>query len=289
MTGKRVWIACLAGMAVLLTAGCSKSIPWVSASKEPEEVRREARNRLEAVEQLGKISIGISTDYAPFAFEIPDGEDAFSYVGSDVELGRYIAEELGVQAEFEEMEFEDCLSAVEEGSVDLVLLGMLPKKEREAGIDFTDPYYEPGRQEILVKKTRKDGLSELSDYEGKTVAAQYGSLQAQLVTEQMPGSYMEVTDNMAEAVLLLRLGSVDGAVLDENTAEIILEERTELAQSGVELAWEGEAIVGGVGKGETELLERINEILEKVTEEKLYFEWLDAANQQAMSLNPAIP
>ncbi len=156
-------------------------------------------------------------------------------------------------------------------------------------MDFTNLYYEPGRQVILVKKTQKDRLSDLSDYEGKTVAAQYGSLQAQLVTEQMPGSYMEVTENVSEAILMLRLGSVDGVVLDEAMAELILKEHTELALSGTELAYEAEGIVGGVVKGETELLERVNEILEKVSGEKLYFEWLDAANQQAMSLNPPIP
>ena len=78
-------------------------------------------------------------------------------------------------------------------------------------------------------------------------------------------------------------------VLDEAMAELILKEHTELALSGTELAYEAEGIVGGVVKGETELLERVNEILEKVSGEKLYFEWLDAANQQAMSLNPPIP
>lgn len=289
MTGKKVFAACLVAMTIVLTAGCSGNMLWASASREPEEVRREAENRMEAVELLGKISIGISTDYAPFAFQIPIGEDAFSYVGADVELGRYIAEELGVDVEFREMEFEDCLTAVEEGSVDLVLLGMLPKAEREKMMDFTNLYYEPGRQVILVKKTQKDRLSDLSDYEGKTMAAQYGSLQAQLVTEQMPGSYMEVTENVSEAILMLRLGSVDGVVLDEAMAELILKEHTELALSGTELAYEAEGIVGGVVKGETELLERVNEILEKVSGEKLYFEWLDAANQQAMSLNPPIP
>ena len=63
MTGKKVFAACLVAMTIVLTAGCSGNMLWASASREPEEVRREAENRMEAVELLGKISIGISTDY----------------------------------------------------------------------------------------------------------------------------------------------------------------------------------------------------------------------------------
>lgn len=288
MEGKKVIAVCLAGMAAVLLSACSGGTPGVSAA-EQEQVQSRAGNRLEAVEELGTIAIGISADYAPFAFEAPDGEDAFSFEGADVELGRYIAEQLGVGAEFHEMEFEDCLKAVEEGNVDLVLLGMLPKEEREAGMDFTDPYYRPGRQVILVKASQKDRLSKLSDFEGKAVAAQYGSLQAQLVAEQLPGSRMELAESASEAVLLLRLGTVSGTVLDEAMAEEVLKERSDLALSQAELSYEGQALVGGVVKGETELLAKINDILAKAASENLYLEWLDAANELAMSLRKSTP
>ncbi len=289
MSGKKVVAVCLAGMTAVLAAACSGGrAPGVSAA-EQEQVRSSAKNRMEAVEELGTLAIGISADYAPFAFEAPDGEDAFSFEGADVELGRYIAEQMGVEADFHEMEFEDCLKAVEEGTVDLVLLGMLPKAEREAQMDFTDPYYQPGRQVILVKASQKNKLSELSDFEGKAVAAQYGSLQAQLVTEQLPGSRMELTESASGSVLMLRLGTVSGAVLDEGMAEKALKERTDLALCGAELSYEGEALVGGVVKGETELLARVNEILAEAAEENRYLEWLDAANELAMSLQQPIP
>lgn len=288
MKAKKVIAVCLAGMAAVLLSACSGGTPGVSAA-EQEQVRSRAGNRLEAVEELGTIAIGISADYAPFAFEAPAGEDAFSFEGADVELGRYIAEQLGVEAEFHEMEFEDCLKAVEEGNVDLVLLGMLPKEEREAGMDFTDPYYRPGRQVILVKASQKDRLLKLSDFEGKAVAAQYGSLQAQLVAEQLPGSRMELAESASGAVLLLRLGTVSGTVLDEAMAEEVLKERSDLALSQAELSYEGQALVGGVVKGETELLARINDILAKAVSENLYLEWLDAANERAMSLQKPTP
>ena len=283
--GKKMAAVCLAGILALSGSGCSGGFPLTAASGASEEAgQRTAGNRLEAVQQLGKLRIGISADYAPCAFEIPGEAGGIPYGGSDIELGTYIAQKLGVEAEFVEMDFEACMNAVEEGSVDLVLLGMLPEAEREEKMDFTRVYYKPGRQVLLVKESQKGKLSKLEDFEGKTVAAQYGSLQAQLVAEQLPGSYLELTERATGAVLMLRLGTAAGAVLDEAMAQKIMKERPELVLSGAELPYDAEGIVGGVVKGETELLTEINAAVEEAVEEKLYLDWLDAANEQAMLL-----
>ena len=58
-------------------------------------------------------------------------DDTPTCAGSDVQLGEYIAKQLGVEPLFVEMEFDDCLKAAKEGTVDLVLLGMLPKNDRK--------------------------------------------------------------------------------------------------------------------------------------------------------------
>lgn len=250
--------------------------------------QRTAENRLEAVRQMEKLVIGISADYAPFAFEIPGEAGGIPYGGADVELGTYIAEKLGAEAEFVEMSFEDCMDAVEEGSVDMVLLGMLPRPERAEKMDFTEVYYKPGRQVLLVKESQKGKYTELEDFEGKTVAAQYGSLQAQLVVEQLPASYLELTEGFSGAVLMLRLGTADAVALDEALAQKVIRERPELAVCGAELSCSSKGIVGGVVKGEPELLAEVNAAIEEAVEENLYLEWLDAANELAMSLQTPI-
>ncbi len=286
--GKRAAAFCLAGILALLGSGCSGNISLPESSRESEAaVQRTAGNYLEAVQQLGKIRIGISADYAPFAFEIPEEAGELPYGGSDIELGTYIAQKLGVEAEFVEMDFEACMDAVEEGSVDLVLLGMLPESDRAEKMDFTDVYYKPGKQVLLIKESQKAKYTEPEDFAGKTVAAQYGSLQAQLVVEQLPASYLELTESFYGAVLMLRLGTAAGAVLDEAMARKVLKERPELVISGAELSYDSKGIVGGVVKGETGLLAQVNAIIEEVVEDSLYFEWLDAANEQAMTLQEA--
>lgn len=267
---------------VLLT-GCSKVAEAGKTQSQEEPRSSVSGNHLETIEQTGKIVIGISADYAPFAFMAKDKEGTY-YAGSDIELGNYIAEQLGVEAEFREMDFEECLDAVSEGSVDLVLLGMLKTEDREEKMDFTNVYYRPGRQVILVKERQAEKLMENDDFQGKTLSAQYGSLQAQLVVEQFPESYLNLAENLSGAVLMLRMGSVDGVVVEEALAGEILREHTELVRSKVEIPYTPDEIVGGVAKGETELLEQINGIINSVTEQNLYLHWLDEANELAASL-----
>ena len=232
---KRALVWMLTGM-MFLSVGCAQTLsaektaseePKVidmeteETDKEPEKElpkRTKAGERLEEIQKSGVLLIGISPDYAPFAFETTDEEGNTVCAGADVELGMYFAEELGVQAEFVKMEFDDCLKAAKEGTVDLVLLGMLPEKDRTAYVDFTVSYYEPGEQVLLVRKTQAEKFKTLDDFAGKTVEAQYGSLQAQLVTEQLPESYMELSDTAEDAVFQVRIGKADAAALDRNLA-----------------------------------------------------------------------
>lgn len=289
MKGKKGWAICLAGFMTVLSTGCSGSMPWVEAAGETAEEtgERTASDRLEAVKQSGEIRIGISADYAPFAFEMPEEGGERVFAGADIELGRYIGERLEVTAEFYEMEFEDCLAAVAEGSVDMVLLGMLPEADRDSVMDYTDVYYKPGEQAVLIKETQKEKLTELADFEQRTVAAQYGSLQAQVLAEQFPGSYPEFTENAKDAVFQLRLGQVDGVILEKALAEEAVKEYTDLAVSRVQVSYTPSGavgIVGGVVKGEAKLLSEVNEILKDVCLENKYLKWLDEANEQAASL-----
>ncbi len=280
---KKILAFCLAGMAAIWSAGCS-SVVWAGSDgmEDTIEVRKVASNRLEAILEKGAITIGISPDYAPFAFVVQEkGAEEHSFGGSDIELGKYIAAQLGVKADFREMEFEDALKAVSEKEVDLVLLGMLPESERKAQMDFTDVYYEPGKQVLLMQEKQAEVIKSLEDLEGKKVAAQYGSLQAQLAVEQLPGSYLELTDHASEAVLELRMGTVDGVILEEAIATEAELEYTGLTILDDPFTYTSRGIVGGVGKEEEELLERINEILSGVLEENMYLEWLDEATNLA--------
>ena len=267
--------------AALLVSACSRSADGIGAAET--HIFDKSGNRLEAVREAGKLVIGISADYAPFAFSVEEDDGAIGYQGSDVELGKYIAEQLGVEAEFQEMEMEECLKAAKEGTVDLVLLGMLPEESRLAYVDFTDPYYQPGRQVFLVKKAQRNEYKELEDFAGATVAAQYGTLQAQLVTEQLSKSYMELVDTISEGIEMVNTGRADALALDAQVTDDILDEYSSLALAAAEMEYEQEGVVGGVVEREPELLEAVNQVIDEVVEDGLYLGWMDTAIRMAVS------
>ena len=267
--------------AALLVSACSRSADGIGAAET--HIFDKSGNRLEAVREAGKLVIGISADYAPFAFPVEEDDGAISYQGSDVELGKYIAEQLGLEAEFQEMEMEECLKAAKEGTVDLVLLGMLPEESRLAYVDFTDPYYQPGRQVFLVKKAQRNEYKELEDFAGATVAAQYGTLQAQLVTEQLSKSYMELVDTISEGIEMVNTGRADALALDAQVTDDILDEYSSLALAAAEMEYEQEGVVGGVVEREPELLEAVNQVIDEVVEDGLYLGWMDTAIRMAVS------
>ena len=106
-----------------------------------------------------------------------------------------------------------------------------------------------------------------------------------MITEQLPESYMQLSDDVAGAVLKLRMGAVDGIVVDQAVAEELVKQYTDITVSSLSLEWVSEGIVAGVVKEQPQLLAKINELLLGVQKEKLYYEWLDGAHKQAASLS----
>lgn len=284
----------------------------VTEDKLPERNLKD--DRLEQVTESGKLLIGISPDYAPFAFtedskdttkisaadketdttktsaadNTAQTDETSTCAGSDVQLGEYIAKQLGVEPLFVEMEFDDCLKAAKEGTVDLVLLGMLPKNDRKASVDFTEEYYKPGKQVLLVTEEKQKKYKDLDAFTGKTVVAQYGTLQAQLVMEQMPETYMTLVDVVSDGIEMLRSGKADAVALDEAVAEDLMKEDDDLALSALELEYEAAGVVGGVVKDQKVFLDAVNKAIEEVKVQKLYYNWLAEATHQAAQKNPAI-
>ncbi len=271
-------LACALACAASGCADHSKSAYKIAAEVVNPREMEDSDTRLEIVEKSGKLIIGISADYAPFGFT-QEEDDKEEYIGSDIELGKYIAQELGVEAEFVNMDFNDCLAAVKEGDVDLALLGMLPEEGRLAYVDFTDAYYQPGEQVLLVEEGQS--FASLDDLSEKTVAAQYGTLQAQLVVEQLPESYLELTDTVSDGIAMLAGGEADAVAVDKDLTDMLLKEYPELTVAKAAFDYSQEGVVGGVVEREPKLLEKINEIIGQVKEEGLYLQWMDAAMQQA--------
>ncbi|MDP2873316.1 MAG: transporter substrate-binding domain-containing protein [Bacillota bacterium] len=110
---------------------------------------------INAIKKAGKIVIGTSSGYFPFEMVDKNGK----LIGFDIDLGNLIAKELGVKAEWKDIEdFTGLVPALRAGQLDLIIAGMTIKASRALEVNFTTPYFATG-QAVLVNKDKVKGMN----------------------------------------------------------------------------------------------------------------------------------
>ena len=97
--------------------------------------------RLEKIINKKEIVIITSPDYPPFEFIDTSKEGMDKYIGADIELMKYIANELGVTLKLEVADFNTTLASLGLGTVDLAISGYTYDSERAANYELSIPYY----------------------------------------------------------------------------------------------------------------------------------------------------
>ena len=244
-----------------------------------EEGAKEATGRLKAIQDAGVLKVATSPDYPPYEFEdiTKDGQE--KYVGADMELAKYIADKLGVKLEIEAMAFDACMAAVGEGRVDLTLCGMVPKEERKSTMDFSDIYYNDGDQLIVILKENAAQYKTLADFAGQSVAAQNGTLQYTLVTEQIPDAKCEIVSAITDGIMMLKTGKAAGIALASVAADNYLANYPDLVACEEKFEYTSLGVVAGVVKNEPEFLAELNSIIKEVEDNGLYNQWIEEASE----------
>ena len=267
---KKLFCAALAAAMLMATmSGCGSS-----------------QNRLEKILESGKLVLATSPDFAPLEFEDLSSGEA-QYVGSDIELAKYIAEKLGVELEISAMDFSAVQAAIPSGQADIAISGFAKTEERAQNMELSTPFNitEDGGQTVLVAKGQGATNTAAEDFSGLQIGAQNGSLQYNLVSEQLPEDVEIVpVGSLNDGVLMLETGKIDALASDLSNAELLLESHDGIETTDFMFGYSSEGNVAAVKKGETELIEAVNEIIEEVNELGLYDQWKDEATELAKSL-----
>ena len=214
------------------------------------------------------------------------GQD--SYVGFDVSLAKYIAEELGMELEILPMSFDACQVAVQTGSVDMSISGFSWTEERAANYNLSDYYYagENETEQVIITLAANDGaFPEAASFSGKKVAAQNASLQLELCKSQLPEDceIVEVGD-LTTAFLQLQNGDFDALAVAKGQADVFIANNPGSVvicgfEFEVDAAYEANVIM--LPKGADELTAKVNELLAKAYEAGYYGEWYAEALELA--------
>ena len=276
-------------LAVILIIGTL----FAGCSGENSEKAAEPANRLEAIIQRGYIEVATEPYFAPFEFIDPAKQGTEQYVGSDMELAKYIAEKLGVELKVVPLEFSAVLGSITEGKYDLAISALSFTPARAEAMNMSKGYYfaenAPGHG-LLIRKADVDKIKSPADLSDKIIVAQSGSLQELFVTEQIP-NYKEFKRVSAttDGFLMVQEGKADACAASIPMAQLYADanpdaELTIVEGFEFEMDKETAGTRIGIPKGEDELTEKINEIIDEVLETGVFEDWHIEYTEYAKSL-----
>ena len=168
----------------------------------------------------GTLVLGTSADYAPYEFMYADDSGTMQYAGIDISAGQYIADELGMELQVENMSFDYLLTSLAKGDFDIVMAAIEVTPERLQSADFSDPYYTDLPPVILVKASDADKYKTVDDINQASViiGAQKNTTKAMAAADMFPeaANGMVLESLVPTLVTELKNGTIDLLVLDGN-------------------------------------------------------------------------
>ncbi|QZY56211.1 transporter substrate-binding domain-containing protein [Crassaminicella profunda] len=237
----------------------------------------EALSKVDQIKEKGKIVVGTCADYPPYEFhkEI-DGKDMI--VGFDIEIAKKVAEDLGVEIEIKDMKFDGLLPALVANKIDFIAAGMNPTEERAKSVDFSKVYYKE-EQRILVKKEVADKIKAKEDFKGLKIGAQKATIQQDLA-QSIEGVEPKLLSKITDLVLELNNDKIQGIVLVKPVAEAYAKQNKDLVVLDLGLGTgneEDSSVAIAINKGNEELVESINQTLDKLISEGKVGEFITQA------------
>jgi glutamate transport system substrate-binding protein len=222
------------------------------------------------LQDRGEITIGVKYDVPPFGFKNPQSGEI---EGFDVEMGKIVADELGVEPKFVEAISDNRIPFLQQGEVDLILSTMTINQERDMEIEFSEPYY-IARGRILVPGD--SDIKGIEDLAGKRVCTALGSTYEETIREQAPDADLKLVDTYSECLELLQNGAIDAISTDDVILTGMIIQDDTLKMVGDELTTEPYG--AGIKEGDKEFQKFVSDTFTAAEQdgrwEDIYQEWV---------------
>ncbi len=206
------------------------------------------------------VKVATNASFPPFEYITSNGLVG-NISGVDIAISLEIAKELNKELVVDNMEFLSVLAAVPSGNVDFAAAGITADDERRESMDFSIPYY-TAMQYIIVKadNTTINSAADILDKNVGVVQAYTG----EKACIDMGVTNLSSYKSGMEAVQDLKQGRLDAVVIDSHTAEAMVALNSDLKNVVDEAAFESEQYAIAVKKGNTEMLNTINKVLQRL-------------------------
>ena len=230
----------------------------------------------------GVFTVAMECAYAPYNWTQADDsngavpiKDSTEYAnGYDVMMAKKIAEALGVELEIVRSDWDSLIPAVQTGTVDAAIAGQSMTQQRMEQVDFSEPYFYASIVCVTKKDSPYASAKSIADLSGGTCTAQIATIWYDSCLPQIEGASIQTAAESAPAMLMaLETDSVDFICTDMPTAQGAVAAYPDMVLltfdegNGFEVD-EGEINIGiSMRKGNTELKQKLDEVLSPMTEQ----------------------
>lgn len=259
---KTLHLIIIAAVLIITTALCFFVLkPSTPEIKDP---------MLKKIKTQGKITIGVDATYPPMESVDEKGD----FIGMDIDIAKEIASDLGIEAEFKNLNWEWIFDAVKNGEVDMIISAITITSERAKIMAFSDPYFNAG-QVVVTKKDKLALIQGAADLKNRKVGVQLettSETEAKKYTDQVIAF-----ENYDLALSDLLEGKIEALVIDYPAALGMTAKEKELVVIGEPFTQEFYG--AAVQIGQTELLGQINTTIKRLKQsgalKKLEEKWLN--------------
>lgn len=263
-------VAVLSATAALTLAACGS---------DTEESADSPTTVWDEIQEEGTLTVATSGTLYPTSYR-EEGTDELT--GFEVEVVREVAERLELEIEFTEMGFDEMMTSVQTGQVDIAANDIEINEDRQEKFAFSTPIkYSYGT--AIVRADDLSGIETLEDLEGKKAAG--ASTSVYMETARSYGAEEVTYDNATNETYLrdVSIGRTDVILNDYYLQKLAIEAFPEL-DIVIHPTLKYRPSEGGMvmKKGNDELVENINNTVEEMLEDgtiaELSAEFFDGAD-----------
>ena len=232
------------------TAGTANTPGGNSESPAGNSGTPAAESDMAYVKEKGTLIVGM-TDFAPMDYKDENGE----WIGFDADMAKAFAESLGVEVQFQVIDWDNKVMELDGKTIDVVWNGMTLTDEVTSAMSCSKAYCNNAQVVVLPADLAED-YPDAASMSGLNFAVESGSA-GQAQAEANGFSYTEVLDQ-ATAVLEVSSGTADAAIIDSLMAGAMVGEGTSYADLIYTIQLNSEEYGVGFRKG-SDLVEKLNQ------------------------------
>ena len=214
---KKLLAGLMAAAMTLSFAACGNSADKATDAKT--DVKEEAaESDLDYIKDKGKLVVGI-TDFEPMDYKDDNGE----WIGFDADMAKAVAESLGVDVEFVEIDWDNKILELENKSIDVVWNGMTLTPEVTNSMECTKAYLN-NAQVVVVNAKDADSVKDVDAASKLSYAVESGSA-GEAAAEENGFDYIAVK-SQADAIMEVSAGTSDACIIDLLMAGAMIGEGT---------------------------------------------------------------